>query len=229
VRLSRDWWTSRKQWLDVLLLLLLIALAAMGLWLSLGPPTRPGSTAAGAPVAITILPLGNLGAEAEIADFVDALTHAAGADHGGNPAVAVIAVDTRFLDAPGAADVDAPAVMPAERDEEAGSGLGRPGVPPSHYNLKLGQAYYVLGRYADASAAFRRGLASNPVSEDLHVWLAASLAAAGELDEARWEAEQVLLANPEFTLGQMETGFRDSEAAWMPLLVDRLREVGLLR
>jgi DNA-binding winged helix-turn-helix (wHTH) protein len=226
---ARARWASWKLWLDVLWLLLLIALAAAGLWLSRGQPTRTESIGTGAPVTIAVLPLGNLGAEAEMAEFVDALTDATGPNRGGQPPVTVIAVDTRFLDAPGAAASGATAAAAAEGDRNAASGPGRPGLPTSHYNLKLGQVYYVLGRYADAAAAFRRGLASDPVSEQLHVWLAASLAAAGDLGEARWEAEQVLLANPDFTLGQMETGFRDGGASWMPRLVEGLREAGFPR
>lgn len=222
----RGSWPSRKQWLDVLLLLLLISLSAAGLWLSRGPPSRPESTAAGASLTIAILPVGVLGAEVGTAAFVEAMDDATTADR---PVVAVIAVDASFLDMPSAPDADAPLPAPADLDQADGRQPGRPGVPPSHYNLKLGQVYYVLGRYADAAAAFRRGLASDPVSEQLHVWLAASLAATGDMDEARWEAEQVLLANPDFTLGQMATGFTDSRAAWMQRLVERLRDVGLSR
>jgi adenylate cyclase len=100
---------------------------------------------------------------------------------------------------------------------------------PYNYHFHLGQMYYTLGRYDDAIRAFRRGLESNPASERLHVWLAASLAEVGDMDEARWEAEQVLLANPDFSIAQVEANFPYTRSAWVSRLTDQLRAAGLGR
>jgi len=50
---------------------------------------------------------------------------------------------------------------------------------PYNYTFHLGQAYYILRRYDEAIETFQQGLASNPASERLHVWLAAAYAQAG--------------------------------------------------
>lgn len=75
---------------------------------------------------------------------------------------------------------------------------------PYNYPFHLGQAYYMLGQFPDAIQAFEQGLASNPSSERLHVWLAAAYLRAGRADDARWEAEQVLTLNPTFLLDRIE-------------------------
>ncbi|RYH07003.1 hypothetical protein [Tropicimonas sp. IMCC6043] len=62
------------------------------------------------------------------------------------------------------------------------------------------QACFILHQYEDAIETLPAGLESNPASERLHVWLAASYARAGLLDDAAWEADQVLLMNPAFSL-----------------------------
>lgn len=70
---------------------------------------------------------------------------------------------------------------------------------PYNYYFHLGQAYFTLHRYDEAIKALRRGLASNPAAERLHVWLAASYAHAGMKDDASWEAKEVLTLNPKFS------------------------------
>jgi adenylate cyclase len=75
---------------------------------------------------------------------------------------------------------------------------------PYNYPFHLGQAYYMLGQFPNAIQAFEQGLASNPSSERLHVWLAAAYLRAGRADDARWEAEQVLTLNPTFLLDRIE-------------------------
>jgi len=74
---------------------------------------------------------------------------------------------------------------------------------PYNYHFHLGQAYFVLHRYREAIDAFNHGLSSYPASERMRVWLAASLAQAGEIDEAKWEGEQIMAANPDFSIQRM--------------------------
>jgi adenylate cyclase len=100
---------------------------------------------------------------------------------------------------------------------------------PSNYSFRLGQMYYALSRYTEAIDAFRQGLEGNPASERLHLWLAASLAETGEIDAAKWEAEQILLENPGFSIAQAKDEFPYTQAVWVSRLLERLREVGLDR
>lgn len=100
---------------------------------------------------------------------------------------------------------------------------------PYNYSFHLGQAYFFLGRYDEAIDAFRQGLESNPSAERLHLWLAAALANAGEIDEARWEADQVLMLNPEFSLARVEETFRFKDEEQVRPLVDGLLKAGFSR
>jgi TolB-like protein/DNA-binding winged helix-turn-helix (wHTH) protein/Tfp pilus assembly protein PilF len=98
---------------------------------------------------------------------------------------------------------------------------------PYNYYFHLGQIQYALGQYAEAAEAFRQGLESNPASERLHVWLAASLAEIGDTSEARWEVEQVLLSNPTYSIAQIEGQLPYRRTVWVSQFLDRLRDVGL--
>ncbi|MEJ2455274.1 MAG: tetratricopeptide repeat protein [Candidatus Thiodiazotropha sp.] len=100
---------------------------------------------------------------------------------------------------------------------------------PYNYPFHLGQAYFILGDYRAAIDAFASGLESNPSSERLHVWLAAAYARAGELENARWEAEQVMAYNPEFSLGRISEAFPFQDEADLQLFVEALRLAGLSR
>jgi adenylate cyclase len=78
---------------------------------------------------------------------------------------------------------------------------------PYNYHFHLGQAYFVLHRYQEAIAAFKLGLSSNPASERMRVWLAASLAQAGDVEAAQWEGEQIMASNADFSLQRMAQAF----------------------
>ena len=100
---------------------------------------------------------------------------------------------------------------------------------PYNYTFHLGQAYFVLRRYSEAIAAFQEGLASNPSAERVHVWLAAALAQSGDLDEARWEADQVLSLNPDFSLQRMQDTFPFQDPNEVEHFIEGLRKAGLSR
>ncbi len=98
---------------------------------------------------------------------------------------------------------------------------------PFNYPFHLGQAYFVLGRYAEAITAFHDGLKSNPSSERLRIWLAATYAQTGQLDEARWQIEQVKLVNPELSLERQKQAFPFTEPADLDRFLNGLRAAGL--
>ena len=98
---------------------------------------------------------------------------------------------------------------------------------PFNYTFHLGQAYFILERYAEAIAAFVKSIDSNPASERIHVWLAAAYAQAGAIDEAEWEADQVLTLNPDFSLQRMEKSLPFKDAKDLRHFTDGLRMAGL--
>ncbi len=98
---------------------------------------------------------------------------------------------------------------------------------PYNYTFHLGQAYYILERYDKAIEAFNNGIASNPASERLHLWLAAAHAQSGDIDEAEWEADQVLTLNPDFSLRRMQQAFPFKDPADREHFLVGLRKAGL--
>ena len=98
---------------------------------------------------------------------------------------------------------------------------------PYNYHFHLGQAYFVLHRYPEAIEAFNQGLSSYPTSERMRVWLAAALAQAGDLEEAKWEAEQVMTDNPDFSIERMTQSFPFNNSADMDNFISGLRKAGL--
>jgi TolB-like protein/DNA-binding winged helix-turn-helix (wHTH) protein len=97
---------------------------------------------------------------------------------------------------------------------------------PYNYPFHLGQAYYVLGRYGEAIAALQQGLASNPASERMHVWLAAAYAQSGNIEDAEWEMGEVLLSNPDFRLDNLKRAFPFSDPADLEHFMEGLRKAG---
>ena len=98
---------------------------------------------------------------------------------------------------------------------------------PYNYHFHLGQAYFVLHRYPKAIDAFNLGLSSNPASERMRVWLAAALAQSGAIDAAKWEGEQIMAANPDFSLHRMTQAFPFNNPADMEHFLAGLRVAGL--
>ena len=78
---------------------------------------------------------------------------------------------------------------------------------PSNYPFHKGQALFILKRYEEAIEAFELGLSQNPTSQRLHVWLAATYAQKGRLDDASWEAGEILNEDPDFSPASLETIF----------------------
>jgi len=98
---------------------------------------------------------------------------------------------------------------------------------PHNYPFHMGQAYFVLKRFPEAIAAFNEGLAANPASERLRVWLAAAYAQSGDIDEARWQIEQVRITNPGVSLAKFRQAFPFKDQADLDLFLDGLRTAGL--
>lgn len=78
---------------------------------------------------------------------------------------------------------------------------------PSNYPFHRGQALFILKRYEEAIEAFKFGLNQNPSSQRLHVWLAATYAQVGLLEDAEWEASEILNVDPDFSPAHLESIF----------------------
>lgn len=99
-------------------------------------------------------------------------------------------------------------------------------VYPSNYPFHKGQALFILKRYDEVIETLEKGLAQNPTSQRLRVWLAAAYAQAGRTEDAEWEAEQILLSDPNFRLGPLTHIFPFKDPADLEQFNVALRKVG---
>ena len=71
---------------------------------------------------------------------------------------------------------------------------------PSIYRLVRGALYYALGEHASAVDDLEQAVQMNPTYQMLRLWLAAAYAGSGRIEEAQWEAAELMALNPGFTL-----------------------------
>jgi adenylate cyclase len=82
-----------------------------------------------------------------------------------------------------------------------------PFQPWAFYHMSV--AHYMLRHYGEAVRWLREGASRLPNQQAAHAMLACAYAQAGQLEEARTEAAEVLRINPGFTI----------ESCWKPILV----------
>ncbi len=119
----------------------------------------------------------------------------------------------------------------AGRPEEGLSAIGKavrldPREPFVYVRIK-GAAHYQLEQYEAAIEAFERVVARNPAALRGRLWLAAAYAQVGRIEDAEWEAQEVLALFPDFSLARV----RQTEPYKDPTHLDRyiqdLRKAGL--
>ncbi len=70
-----------------------------------------------------------------------------------------------------------------------------------------GEIRFVQRRFEDSAAVFAQVLAINPNYMRARMWNAAALALAGDVDQAEWEATELRVLNPEFSLQRLAFAF----------------------
>lgn len=95
------------------------------------------------------------------------------------------------------------------------------------YFVVLGRAYIFLGEIEQALINLREALARNPADLETHVYLAATLVAAGDLPAARWEAEEVRALRPGFAVQQWLQTYPMTDAGQKRQLISLLAKVEL--
>jgi DNA-binding winged helix-turn-helix (wHTH) protein/tetratricopeptide (TPR) repeat protein len=74
------------------------------------------------------------------------------------------------------------------------------------FEVIAGEIHFTKGRYQEAAACFRNALDRNPTHSRARIWLVASLAQADALDDARWELDELLAQNPDFSFERTAFG-----------------------
>jgi TolB-like protein/Flp pilus assembly protein TadD len=98
---------------------------------------------------------------------------------------------------------------------------------PFVYLRIKGQAHYLMGRYDAAIAEFERVVDRNPASSEGHLFLAAAYAQVGRIEDAEWEAQEILTLFPDFTLARVRQREPYRDSAHLDRYIDGLRKAGL--
>ena len=97
---------------------------------------------------------------------------------------------------------------------------------PSNYPFHRGQALFILERYDEALQAFEFGLSQNPTAQRLRVWLVATLVQLDRLEDAQWEASEILLMDPDFRPAQLDGIFPFQERIYLERFNSALSRAG---
>lgn len=100
-------------------------------------------------------------------------------------------------------------------------------VIPASYSEILGEIRFSEGNYTDALVEFERALQINPTHMRARMWLVTTLAQTGSLDEARWQAVELTLLNPDFSLARLQYAFPFIDQSVRDRMLDGLRQAGL--
>lgn len=98
---------------------------------------------------------------------------------------------------------------------------------PTNYNFHLGQCQFVLGKYQDAIYTLEETVARNPTLQRTNLWLAASYAQVGRIEDARWVVKQLLSWNPDLTIKHVKSVTPFSRDIDMKPLLQGLIKAGL--
>ena len=95
------------------------------------------------------------------------------------------------------------------------------------YFLTLGRAYLFLGDLEQARVNLEHALLRNAVNLEAHIYMAATLVAAGNLREARWKAEEIRALQPGFSARQWLQTYPMTDQRQKQKLLSLLATVGL--
>jgi len=119
----------------------------------------------------------------------------------------------------------------AGRSDEALSALDQAGrlsprLPASYLEI-LGEIQFTQGKFGESASTFERVLGINPGYSRARMWNAAALAAAGRIDSAEWEVDELLVLNPGLTLTRLAFAFPFSDPSELDRVQTALRNAGL--
>lgn len=95
------------------------------------------------------------------------------------------------------------------------------------YHIHLGRRQYLEGRYHEALETLLSAAAKNYNYLPTHVWLAATYAKLGDLEEAEWSADQVRTLDPSFSVKEWMRRRPYKNPEHRRLLVSGLQAAGL--
>ena len=119
----------------------------------------------------------------------------------------------------------------AGRSEEAMEAIRKAmRLNPRHPFIYLwikGQVLNLMGRHDAAIAEFERVVERNPANPAGHLALAAAYAQVGRIEDAEWQAQEILTLFPDFTLARMRQREPYKNPAHLDRYIKDLRKAGL--
>lgn len=98
---------------------------------------------------------------------------------------------------------------------------------PAVYRVIRGTLNYAQERIDQALVDIESAADASPSYQLLRVWLAAVYAAAGRLEDAAWESEEILALDPDFSIGHVERAFPIRDPVYRERFLADLRRAGL--
>ncbi len=100
-------------------------------------------------------------------------------------------------------------------------------APSASYYEVLGEIQFVLRKYKEAAATFEKALQMNPEYMRVRMWYVAALIYSDQKDSAEWEATQLTILHPGFSLSGLEFAFPFKDPRELEHLLNALRKAGL--
>ena len=116
--------------------------------------------------------------------------------------------------------------MPEKSSEVMKTAMRLNPLHPYLYLNTLGQSQFLRNSYSDAVQSFFEATTRNPEDIQLRLWLAASYALLGNIEEAEWQISEILAQNPEFSIQDIER-LPFKNPAHLERLSEGLRRAGL--
>ncbi len=98
---------------------------------------------------------------------------------------------------------------------------------PGAYRMVQGALHYGVGDVSGAIHMLELAVEKNPSYQLARVFLAASYASAGQLEDANWQITEILALNPEFSLTTVEQGSPIRDPTYKERLLRDLQHAGL--
>ena len=98
---------------------------------------------------------------------------------------------------------------------------------PAIYRIMRGEIYFNLHEYKNAIRDFTSALRRNPAAQEPRLWLAAAYVYSGRMDDANWQIQQLLFADPDLTLVSFEQVIPLNDPTQRKHLMDGLFKAGL--
>ena len=98
---------------------------------------------------------------------------------------------------------------------------------PARYFLTLGRSIFFRGEYEQAIPVLIEAVNRNPAYVLSHIYLAAAYLQVGAADEASWEAAEILLLAPDFSVGDWLRTQPIKDSAQADRLAHNLHRAGL--